>query len=189
MLPVVSALQVQWKGMTSIDLQKRDTAMKMPSLLTAITLITVAMPSLARGSDKMFVLVTGGTQPAFSCKMQPNSQPPAIANELMRVKVSVRGGTAPFHWRLPLYQKNAYNGYNDMAVARIGDANPNSKNEFYIDLSATDLEKLTTDRLTLSLSGRDFRETSCSMPVSGFRQLALNRPPVRIDMVEGKLAR
>src|ERR1041385_1354304 len=126
-------------------------------VLTAlfVSCLALATPLRAKAANKLYVVVTGGRAGKFACKLRPASNPPVIANELMRFKVKVEGGAGPFQWRLPLYQKNQYNGYNDMAVARIGNATPNDNHEFYIDLNASDLERASADKLTLTLFSRD----------------------------------
>jgi hypothetical protein len=137
--------------------------------------------------NRLHVVVTPGSVKGFHCKLRPEMDPPRVVNEVMKLHVEARGGVAPFKWRIPLYNKKQ--GINVLSVARIGYGNPGTDHAFIIDLNASDLEQEQADEINLELESRDGQQTSCRIPASGLRQIALTRPPIELNIVKGAIVR
>ena len=143
------------------------------------------LPAIGRGVKGVYVVVTPSGTP-LGCRIRSVENPPKVENDLVRFKVVVSGGSGPYEWRLPLYKTN--NGFNDVAIARIGKVTLSNDGTFPLDLNIVDLEKTDREELTLTLRSHERFETTCSMPATSLKQIARAVPEKKFIM-EGKIVR
>jgi hypothetical protein len=151
-----------------------------------IWVIALVLPQIATAKGAFFVITPGWDSTAFQCKIAPAQNPPVVENDLIKFKVTVKGGTGPFDWRLPLYQ-NQRNGRNDVTLARIGTVSLDEEKAFYIDLNVADLEKTDKDELEVRIRSQERFETYCKTPAGKVKQLASSVPPKELTVMEGKV--
>lgn len=147
--------------------------------------LALLLSTTAFGKNLYVVVTPAWDESAFQCQIRPDQIPPVIENDLIKFRVTVKGGTGPFQWRLPLYKKR--NGSNDVALARVGEVSLDDQKSFYIDLNVQDLERMDRKNLEVQLRSRERYEARCSTPADGVRSLAAKSPPKEFNMIQGSL--
>lgn len=136
----------------------------------------------------VYVLVTPSwDESAFQCQIRSDKTPPVVENDTIKFRVTVKGGSGPYLWRLPLYKTN--NGANDVSLARVGEVSLDRKNSFVIDLNVQDLEKIDRKNIELRLRSRERYEATCKVAAENFRALASQVPPKAFQVIEGAVTR
>lgn len=139
-------------------------------------------------ADELYIVVTPdrpATPGALTCRIAPETEPPAVKEASMRFRVTLEGTATPVRWRLPLYQTS--NGANDIRVARVGEGKPDKARSFLIRVTAEDLGKTEgLEELRVELRTRDGRETSCATAAEPLR-VALRQAPASDLTVPEKL--
>ena len=155
--------------------------------LALAALILCLLPSSAIAREPQSVLINAWNGSNFQCQIRPESSPPVVENDLIKFRVTVKGGTGPFTWRLPLYKVKQ--GDNDVALARIGTVSLDEKRSFVLDMNIADLEKLEKKDMTIRLQSHERFEAICSTPATNIQQLAASVPPKEFKIIEGSLVR
>lgn len=150
-------------------------------LLSLITAVTEA-----KGPQTILISPAWNKDP-FQCQFRPDSFPPEVHGDLVRFRVTVKGGKSPYTWRIPLYKYQ--NGANDVAMARVGTASPDNNRSFTIDLSVLDLEKTEHRDLEVRLESQDSLEAKCSVPSQSFQQVAGAPVTSKVAPMQGAVIR
>lgn len=153
----------------------------------ALLLALVTLPATAK--TNYLVITPGWDATALQCQFKPAQSPPVVENDLIKFRVTVKGGSGPYEWRLPLYKKKNSNGKNDVTLARIGTVSLDEERSFYVDLNVADLEKTDKEELEIQLRSQERYETTCKTPAQVVKQLAASVPVKDLQILEGKVIR
>src|SRR3954464_9007411 len=109
--------------------------------LMSLSVLALVFSEPATPQDGIYIVVTPeGVHREMECELRAAQEPPVVEKDLIRFKVTVNGGQAPYHWKLPLY--DTHNGINKITVARVGKIRkPSNKGNFYIDVNIADIDK------------------------------------------------
>jgi len=152
-------------------------------------LATVLNSTPAYAGEGIYVVVTSDRtlKSSILCSVAPASMPPQVEHDQLRLKVTVVGTKRALKWRLPLYKKN--NGSNDIAVARVGNATPDTEGSFFIDLNVADVQRAEpAPTLRVELETQAGQRTACTTDSEPIRRAALPVPARELTVLSGSVA-
>ncbi len=122
---------------------------------------------LAEKTDKgLYLIVTPKGTAKFHCKVEEAQIPEVQQMGQTPLRVHVLGGSAPYSWRLPLYQVT--NGANGIAAAQIGKGKPGPDGSFIITVPTYELGRVDTDQpMSLEVRSRSGEAASCTVRTGG----------------------
>ncbi len=155
-----------------------------------VLIVALNLFGTAYAKDALYVLVTPKTSqvPVVSCKVQSESEPPKVENDVLKLKATVSGYMGPVTWRIPIYQGK--NGENDIAVNRIGSLTPDQDGSFPIELFSDDVIKASMkDRLYLEVRTQRGEVARCDMSLEAPRRATASLPDQELLIVNGEVSR
>jgi len=154
-----------------------------------VLIVGLTLLGTAYAKDSLYVLVTakGSQIPVFSCSLKPETDPPAIENDVMKFRAVVKGYVGPLTWRIPIYQ--GQNGNTDIAVNRIGALTPEPDGTFPIELGSDDVIKASAkDKLYMQVKASTGEVAYCDTSLAAPRRATASLPPRELLMINGDVS-